>query len=91
MKLKFAKKFTRYDARHRQAVWIYMEMFDTTPDITGQLQTVAEVNEKLQSFKPNSDKRHKDYQLLMGVWCERCYESWDNYSSICLADPRSLM
>ena len=39
----------------------FSEMFDTTADVTGLLEAVTEVNEKLQSFDPNSAKRHKGY------------------------------
>jgi len=39
----------------------YTEMFDTIPDVTGLLDAVTEVNEKLQFFNPNSAKTYKDY------------------------------
>jgi len=39
----------------------HAEMFDTTPDVTGLLEAVTEVTEKLHSFNPNSATRHKGY------------------------------
>jgi hypothetical protein len=69
----------------------YVEMPNTAADVTGLLKAVTEVIETLQSFNPNSAKRHKDYSLLSACGVRETMNHGTTIHPSAFPDPRSLI